>query len=189
MARQWHKHEVDLLINNIQLKTNRELSALIGFSESAIKRQIKKLGLKREFGADINNSLSTTDKAYLAGHFDGEGCIRLRKHPRGNIYSIYISSVGNHFSVIERYQNSFGGTVKTRAKENRKTLFVWELKNVSKSIFFLASVLPYLMEKKPQAEIALEYLEKRIKQSVSHPSDKLREFSKLCSEKITQLKK
>jgi len=188
MARKWCKDEIDLLIANLDSKTNEEIAALVGMSVSAVKRQKVKLGLSKGFGSISVITEPAVDIAYLAGHFDGEGCVRMQPHLSGMMYGVRVSVVGNHLPAIEKYRKIFGGRIKTRSSEGKKILYIWIIESVPSCLVFLKSVCPYLMEKREQSSIAILFLERRIKESISHPSSDLREYSKLCAEKICLLK-
>ena len=108
-------------------------------------------------------TLSETDKAYLAGLIDGEGCIHLqrnqsKKSPNYNYTATMF--VGNTNAVIIDICKELNlGYIDYRKQINikHKKAFVWRLtSNPCRAL--LPLILPYLRIKKQQSELLLEYL-------------------------------
>lgn len=107
---------------------------------------------------------SLEDRIYTAGLVDGEGCIcisKLKKSPRGlSPYHHLQFSLENTDPFITYWlQERFGGSVrldKTKASQNHKPTYRWALKKVE-TLQFLRQLLPYLLIKRPQAELALQF--------------------------------
>jgi len=100
------------------------------------------------------------DLAYAAGFFDGEGSIGIY---RTNQTQIQISNTCR--AALEEFVKLFGGHVgKVPAKHMEaknpkwRPAYYWRLygRNASKA---LQEMLPYLKEKKPQAELFLTFVE------------------------------
>jgi len=103
------------------------------------------------------------DMNYMAGFFDGEGCIMFSKPPAK--YPHYTSAVvticQKHFSDSEillwRFQETFGGNVRTSNVTNGgkpyKSLH-WTLCG-KEAVEFLYDILPYLVLKREQAEAVI----------------------------------
>lgn len=101
-------------------------------------------------------------KAYIAGFFDGEGCVQLCKyrHPktRGHLsYYLRVVIANTEKEVLEQIQQEFGGKVKQRkrVKPHHKDNFYLEI-STQQARAFLESVLPYLRIKRRQAELGIE---------------------------------
>lgn len=96
---------------------------------------------------------------YLAGFFDGEGTICI---DRGNKTSYYLLtvSVGNTVrQTLEPFENLFGGSIAfIRRAKNHKDFYCWRVQ-AAKAEYFCTVMLPYLILKKPQAKLALEFRE------------------------------
>ncbi len=93
--------------------------------------------------------LTLTERAYLAGFFDGEGCVE----SNGRTVSI----TNTYPDVLYRFRRIFGGTVgpKTDNRESRgRSVWRWAISGVS-ARRFLWTLLPDLTEKRPQAEAFL----------------------------------
>jgi hypothetical protein len=97
--------------------------------------------------------MSETDRAYLAGLIDGEGCINLSISSNGMVVAQI--SVSNHAPQMHIWlRERFGGTdgkIKGKRTETR-----WNTKETM--IPVLESCLPYLVAKKKDALIVLQFV-------------------------------
>jgi hypothetical protein len=112
------------------------------------------------------NTLTETEKAYLAGLIDGEGCITIIKckparRAANPSYSLQ-TFINNTDERMLRYCKEVTGAgsisfnpVSLR-KPTWKNLWNWNLRKQD-TIDFLIQILPYLITKKRQAELAIEY--------------------------------
>jgi hypothetical protein len=91
--------------------------------------------------------------AYVAGFFDGEGCIAARVNPAGYT-SLQVSIGQSDLAQLEYVQGVIGGTITPiKGKEH------WHLGlRHAETVAFLEAAMPYLRLKRPQAELALEFL-------------------------------
>lgn len=92
-----------------------------------------------------------TELAYLAGFFDGEGCINERGLTVNNCCPF----------GLEKFKAAFPETTITKtyeAKGNARTCFRWYASG-SNARKITRALLPYLQEKKAQAEIYLQLLD------------------------------
>lgn len=121
--------------------------------------------------------MKKTDWAYLAGFFDGEGCISLYKND-GRHYRLEICMANTNEWVAKWFHFVFGGTLylEEASKKNPKWRDVWRWQLRSrKTQYFLISLLPYLKLKKPQAELALQFLERKIQGKHTIPEQSILE--------------
>jgi hypothetical protein len=97
---------------------------------------------------------------YIAGFFDGEGCItsqlqyitgKYEKYPR---VSVQITITQKSTIVLNEIQKMYGGTVRLKGSG----CSVLNITGKDKMHKFLTDITPYLVEKKEQAEIALEFV-------------------------------
>ena len=111
--------------------------------------------------------MKKTDLAYIAGLFDGEGCVTyssrktVRKDGTSGITSRVLVTMGQTEEYMVRWlQFNWGGTVYIRKPPEKfphaKYLYVWRILCWDACVF-LKDVLPYLKLKKAQAEIALKF--------------------------------
>jgi len=108
-------------------------------------------------GVDINKL------SYLAGLFDGEGCVRIEinklKNPkRMNQFRDHLESIiaNTYLPVLEECKILFGGHVKKSSMGN-KQCWQWKLLSLSAAIF-LSAIFPYTKIKRDQIGLALEYV-------------------------------
>lgn len=97
--------------------------------------------------------MTETDKAWLAGLFDGEGCVWSRWPKRMNVVTEIKMT---HRATIDRVNQLFPGRVSIGHLSgwSVKPQFKWAL-DTKGTERFLLSVMPYLVTKRREAEIAL----------------------------------
>lgn len=124
---------------------------------------------------------------YVAGIFDGEGCVCLHmtradyaKQP--NHCSLQVLIYNTSVPLMKWLITNFGGKYYTRTKNDsplsKKTQYVWHPSGRKNRENFLLGILPYLVIKQEQAKIALEFL--RIGDQVKSPALR-RELVARCS--------
>lgn len=91
---------------------------------------------------------------YLAGIFDGEGCIYANHNKKGNtVMSIHL--VNTNKPLIYWLQREFGGNVYfEKGKEKVRNKWAWRVKS-KQIIKILSLMLPYLICKKEQAKLGI----------------------------------
>ena len=110
------------------------------------------------------NRLSETQRAYLAGLVDGEGCIVITKmfpkRRKGKFYHVlYVKVSQYNKQFLDYWQRETGlGNVHHAGGKNpkRKNDFQWQL-GAAQAEELLKSVFDFLMIKKEQAQIALDF--------------------------------
>jgi len=104
--------------------------------------------------------LTIEEKAYLAGLVDGEGSILLCKGKKYTVpsYILRVKVVNTNKQVIEWIQKRIKGRIDIRKSDNKwRTLFIWSIHKKEIIHNFLKAILPYLIIKKEQAKIALQF--------------------------------
>lgn len=94
--------------------------------------------------------------AYLAGFFDGEGCITVVRRSRGNMTLAVRTSQVNP-APLYRFARAFGGEVqpiKGTLQPNRRQAFQWGRYSQNASDV-LEALLPYLQVKRGEAEMGI----------------------------------
>jgi hypothetical protein len=96
-------------------------------------------------------------KEWLAGFFDGEGCVYLqasfrrnRKLPR---FSLQVCITQNDQNILEKIKSEYGGQV---YKHSGKRCYRWRVVSVS-ALKFLEVMLPYVLIKKEQVVLAIQF--------------------------------
>lgn len=126
--------------------------------------------------------------AYLAGHFDGEGCVLMRKHNK--LVRLEIIVAVSHKPVTEAYLSRFGGGIIQRPSVSvNKLIWTWRLIKQSEIVGFIDSVLPYSMEKKAQLLLARKWLVTRLADHPTQPSKETREYAQVVNAQLKALKK
>jgi predicted transcriptional regulator len=105
---------------------------------------------------------------YLAGLLDGEGYFGLMKRGGTNhgyqrkSYqpAIKMAFTDKDAEILYFLKDKYGGYInKSKAKGNKKSSTQWEIKGKIHLKNFLPSIIPYLILKKKQAELLLEFCE------------------------------
>lgn len=102
--------------------------------------------------------------AYLAGFFDGEGCIEIQKWVSKDLilnpyYTLRISATQVNPEPLYKLQETFKGVVHcrdARPLKNQRTVYKWRCKSVQ-AAHALQCMLPYLIVKSDEAKLALEF--------------------------------
>jgi hypothetical protein len=101
------------------------------------------------------------DIRYVAGLFDGEGCIRVNRQefPNHIRYQLYAVMQMSDPRPLAEMQKQFEGSFhfgKLPLNPNHRPLHCWSVSS-QKALRFLEMVLPYLIVKKQEAELAIEF--------------------------------
>jgi len=98
--------------------------------------------------------MKKTDLAYMAGLFDAEGTITISDSP----WSIIASLALTNQSIPYWFKFNFGGSVYHYRPSNEKHSESWHWRVSSqKTLTFINSVYPYLILKKPHADVAIRF--------------------------------
>jgi len=100
--------------------------------------------------------LSETDKAYLAGILDGEGCISFGSRA-GKYLTVTLQVTNTNFELIKWLIGHLGaGNWYGYAPRvgNRRPCYLWSVAG-KRATDIIRQVLPYLVLKRPQAELTI----------------------------------
>jgi hypothetical protein len=101
---------------------------------------------------------TTEDIAYVSGLFDGDGCIWIERS--NNRYSLRAHIGISCQNILECIQGMFGGTIVDLKPSSNlphyKQKWMWRIGSTDLHMF-LPTILPYLRERAPQADLAIEY--------------------------------
>jgi hypothetical protein len=98
--------------------------------------------------------------AWAAGFLDGEGCITLgATSPSKYTWNPIVSVCQTHPEPLDELAALFGGKVKLRSYSTSAgtPVYIWVTNGAVNTSNVLEKVLPYLVLKRRQAEIVLEY--------------------------------
>ena len=109
---------------------------------------------------------------YMAGFFDGEGCVRINKRIRGTYteYIVFMTVGQKDGAIIDWIVENFGGGSYLIKRDGS---YVWTATN-NIAYKALKRITPYLKYKKPQAEIAIDFFEGRGEGKKTSPEEKIR---------------
>ncbi len=109
------------------------------------------------------HELTEMDKAYLAGLFDGEGCVHISRYQGKNNRSptftlhVMVSQCDENYLIYWMGKTGMGKIyIHHPQKKEHRPGYCWTLPSRS-AAQFLETLLPLLMVKKEQAEIAIEF--------------------------------
>ena len=105
-------------------------------------------------------------KAYIAGLFDGEGCVRVdkqkssaRRKQVNPSYTLECSLASSNHAIVEFLRQAFGGGIYfSTGRGGRKDIWNWQISS-RKAQAFLRIILPYLRIKKSEVEEAILFQE------------------------------
>lgn len=95
---------------------------------------------------------------YIAGLFDGEGCVHIARTKRGYgiYYYIHVSIANSDKNVLELVQQQFGGRISANIAQTNWPVWKWEAQ-VDQALPFLQTITPLTIIKRDQMELALEF--------------------------------
>jgi hypothetical protein len=131
------------------------------FSDDQKNEYVQKLKELKKHGSvttETNSSYLKAEPAYMAGFFDGEGCIRVNKTctPTTTTYHLIATIANNDRSVLDSCLAIYGGDVR---KKGKRECFSWSLFNKVNIKQFLLDTLPYLVVKREEALAAMKFID------------------------------
>jgi len=185
----WEKDEIDLLKklypthNIFQILDYFPTRTRISIQRKVAKLELKKLPMRL-------GKVTKTQMAYLAGFFDGEGCVTIRVDKTrfgGRGHNYLCTTVSNtDREVLDHFRNVFGGGSCNLVQFYTPIgtlVHQWTVTG-DRAYLILRAMYPYLRVKKAQAEVAMKFHEKRLKISL----EEMRELARECRKKLTELK-
>jgi hypothetical protein len=165
-GRKWTKEEVEFLKSNYGKLTPAEIAKILGRSIGSVDAKRHKLGLKPAFRTSElfdYSYLSETDKAYIAGLFDGEANFSIYRRERGEHFRAGIFVGTTNREAMEKIASLLKVKVHpVPGRGNRRTLWRISIQDVRKLTPLLRAILPYLIIKKKHAELLLKWCELRL---------------------------
>jgi intein/homing endonuclease len=115
------------------------------------------------------NELTEEEKAYLAGFFDGEGCVFIGHHQvPGAVspqYYLAVIFAQSNYEILKSWRDRIGiGRVyKAKKQLHHKIAWAWRVSD-RQGATLLKWLLPYLRIKRQEAEIGIEFQETKYPQ-------------------------
>lgn len=126
--------------------------------------------------------------AYIAGYTDGDGCFHIRKTIHKSTgtakYSCSFIISSTDSEIIQFLTETFPGV--RRISEDGKRSKIWKTQyhfilRGKKSIKFVQQILPYLVEKREEAEIYCKFIESSYSKEKEILMNKLKEVKNKCN--------
>lgn len=128
--------------------------------------------------------------SYIAGVVDGEGCLMVGKYKRsgnkGLAYRGYFMIANTYVPLLTHIKSIMGGKIIEQGKNNGCYTLTFTTSEIRK---WLPQLIGFLIVKKKQAEVLLDFLEKQSSNASAPVSDNLNEFYETCYTKLKKLKK
>lgn len=125
--------------------------------------------------------MAQVTKEYLAGFFDGEGCI----HAHRNLKSISVYLTQANPFILQMVADIYGG----KPKQNKTTkAYAWECPANSREKF-LTDILPFVIVKRSQILLAIEWEIAKEKSMVRHPGTPVEYAPMLTTRKNRRIEK
>lgn len=106
---------------------------------------------------------------WYAGFFDGEGNIGIEKTGNSRVFVLYLRVGNTHRDALALFHQEYGGHLRfLRQRKGCKTLYIWEISKMVEVGPILRGWFPHLIVKRPQALLALEYIDYRNKHPRPH---------------------
>lgn len=170
-AHYWTLEEDELLIQYYPISTTAEIQVLFpNHRPHGITVRASRLGIRKNImlyenvlptSESVIGHLPETEKAYLAGIIDGEGCITINRYlqkGRAPIYRPFVQ-ITNTSPALKKWLNErFPERTywRTVTRQGWKDIYRWMLSGNRQVMVFCREISPYLIIKKEQAELVAQ---------------------------------
>lgn len=131
--------------------------------EVVIRETYKRRLVELKIGSAPETREGLYDPAYVAGLLDGEGTILIYRS--GVHYQLSARIVNTDLGSLERMKSLFGGSIGSKCEKRSvrtRPCWTWNVQGPA-AAEVLVNVYPFLLVKKEQARVALEYMDLRRK--------------------------
>ena len=98
-----------------------------------------------------------TGRAYMAGFFDGEGCVTISRPRSRSNYQLEVNIGNTNREVLEWVQRNYGGRLHRMRKHiYYKPISVWQVSG-EEAIDFLQLILPFLKVKRTASSASSQF--------------------------------
>ena len=141
--------------------TQKEIARRMQLSQPTISKFIKgtPANVERYWRPYV---LPVEELGYIAGFIDGEGCLSFHKE-KGGSHSPFVSICNTNQEVIQWFKNKFDWGYKGYT-DNRREKPKWnlEMRGMKRIVPLLLAIQPYLIVKKKQANLLLEFSKSKL---------------------------
>lgn len=132
--------------------------------------------------------LSKPEIAYIAGLFDGEGCINFTNN-RNELTYLRVVVVNTNYDILKYLQDTFGGSISElkRVSPKWKQAYQWSL-TWAAALNFVDKVSPWLKIKHKQAHVAHAFAEiKKLQRKKTITKKQFSEILEFLKQQLTYL--
>jgi hypothetical protein len=143
--------------------------------------------------------ISETDKAYIAGFFDADGCVIIKRSQRKArerfikyYYNLRVFISNTDLDTLEWINKTIGfGTINLKVRnKNSNDAHCWNWQSSCRQAYdFLKIIFPYLKVKTKRAEIGIEFQEGLIKKGKSRLTQNENDRREKLYQKMRKLNK
>ena len=132
-------------------------------------------------------------KEYIAGFFDGEGCIVIGRRPpnRGRkttSYCLQCSVVQATLEPLDYLQQKYGGIIVDRTKHKApQNCYAWQIGS-KKAEKFIEDIYPYIYLKKDEFDIAFQFC-KTLTYGSKRVSEEVLNYKEFLKKELSECKK
>jgi transposase len=140
--------------------TIKEIAADCGVTEFAVRDGLRRVGLEHRQSRGLKVKLSPTQLAYIAGLIDGEGCIFINHRSKSRRFDLHVSidNTDPRMSDWLRKTIQYGFRIQMKAKAESHWNDGFKFTASGRyAADLIAKTLPYLVIKRDQAAVALEF--------------------------------
>lgn len=101
--------------------------------------------------------ISEVEAAYIAGFFDGEGCVGIKRPSRKrNLHCPYATISQVRAEVLHRIKSLVGGHICFNKGGGKNGIWCWQSSGIKHTARFLKTIEQHLIVKKAEAQVVLE---------------------------------
>lgn len=165
----WSAEEIGILKKNYPIMSKEELLKLLPKRTwSAIKGKAHFAGVSR-YAVSYKNekvvALPEIEKGYLAGAIDCDGFISLQRRDKRNNFQLWVGVTNTNNALVKKCQEITKiGRIHKATQGHLKPAYTWVVCTFSGTYSLLKQIEPYLVRKRRQAQLGLEFMRIRSKQ-------------------------
>jgi DNA-binding CsgD family transcriptional regulator len=182
----WTEEEEERLRELLKKHSLSEIARLLGRTKSSVATKVWELGLATEHynglrnASNVNTNVPEWVRGYVAGLLDGEGVVSIvstrRKDRKNGMWKPIVDITNTCKEALEFIIKQIGGFRFSTKKgvmtpHSRKPVYRIMLVRHKDVLEFLEMVMPYLIIKRRQAELVVEFCKSRLAKPNHAPYD------------------
>jgi hypothetical protein len=167
LTNRWSSDEVEVIRKFYTNLTKKALLELLPKRTwSAIKTKASFMRVDRQpqsIKNEVAVNMSENERGYLAGAVDCDGFISMQGKRRGQNFQVWVGVANTDYNLVKKCLEitKIGRIHKATKHHPWKPAYFWTVYTFTGSYSVLKQIEPYLVRKKKQAQLALEFLELR----------------------------